>query len=299
MMPLSAAQAFDLGIEADAVFLHGETNDGGDLPLKLEFKGALFRHLVKLNRFGIEVQGGFVDRETTTQVLDSANSVSTGIQSTNLRIAGHYMFDDIGLRIGLGLVIPLANQSHVDESRGIVIPNPVGPTAAAYGDRDLWLFTPGRLGILIPVQFDTEFLNLIRFELSATPFVLIPVEEGETLPVGLRLPDPPLIAGLQAHVESAIALALFGPVGFEAGARLSQVLYYRGEISAPDGPVEGVFDSEIVAQLAFEPFLGITAGPAAVRVRLNINLDEPAGPSFQDDNFYGLQLQGIVRADLL
>ncbi len=289
MSSASVAEGVELEVEVDASFLYGTTTDAPSGAEPALF-GALVRTLVVLDPVGIEIEGGFADWTVDTPVGD----FSTGIQGTNLLVAGHYFLPVrvVDAQIGLGVSVPTASASALDDEAGIAVDDPVRLASPPFGSRDLWLFTPGRLGVLVPTRFETSYYDLLRLDARFTPFALIPVVAGP--PLGAAEEDrPPFAVGVQTEVEGAIELPqLLGPVGLDVGVGISQVVYWE------DAPQTGLDEEgELVSQVAVEPFIGVTTGPVTIWTRLNINVDPPFGPSFSEVNPFGLRVQVSLRLD--
>lgn len=289
------ASAFDLGLEADASFIYGDGRD----TLQDEVQGGRFRALLEIANFGLEAEGGFV--EWSGDEGRGIGDFSSDVQAMNFLVAGHFLMRDLGLRVGLGVVIPVADQFLV-QSGNLAGSASIESVAGNFGQRDLWLFTPDRLGILIPVHFGVSLAEIVHIEADFTPFILIPTAEDEVLTPSVISDEPALVVGYQAWVQAGIELTLIGPLGIEVGARLSQVFYWQEEADAattdPNAP-RTTRASRTESQLTLDPYVGLVLGPAKVTYRVFFNLDGPNGPSFTDETRYGMMLTAALDVDLL
>ncbi len=200
--------------------------------------------------------------------LGGGTRVSVG----NPFLAGWYTLpvSELTVQIGAGLAMPLASISEDDALSAMAYQYAL----AMDGLMDAWLWAPENVGVVVPARVDHVLGSALRLGGEAAIALLIPTGEQSASP-GNRLEGAEVEVFLQAAAEAAYVVGIF-----EAGVRLQAA--WLATLGGDD------------FQLSVEPFVALDAGPAFARLRFTLNLDEPAGFSFDEQKVWGLHLGGGV-----
>ena len=188
------------------------------------------------------------------------NPYAGGFWTTDLEV--------ISLKLGAGLTLPAA--SFPEDAAELA------PAIQAYntaqglaGLGDFWLYQPGTMALVVPLEARID-IPLVELRADATWALLISTSDRS---------------------NSDTALQLGGEVLFDLpfvafGARVQSVW-----IPTTDGDA---------MQVSIAPLVELEAGPFYARTKFVINLDGPAGFSFDDNSsgsskFWGWQLGAGVR----
>ena len=175
-------------------------------------------------------------------------------------VGGSYLYSgpDLRARVGLGLALPAADPESFDTLFNLI---------AAFGVRgmqDAWLWVPDALGIATFGRVELDASEAFTFTLDAALAELVPVrdrDEADTI------------------VQAAPGFAVRAGEVFSAGLRAAVV-------AVPTS------DDDDIAQFSVEPFVRANFGPGFVSARFIYNVDEPFGPSFDDNRLWGAGLGG-------
>lgn len=183
----------------------------------------------------------------------SSNGLSaTEFLNPSVRVMYSLDLEIAELKIGGGAAAPLLN---VGENTSLADVAAVVTFAGAEGFWDPWRYNYEALGLFAPVELNVD-LKLIELKGEAALGLLLDVGDVREK------------TGHVFQLAGEAKLALL-PVGL----RLQMVSYSDGT------------DSQ--AQVSAEPFVSFEAGPAAIRAGLLINLDPPAGFSFDTGGVWG------------
>ena len=128
------------------------------------------------------------------------------------------------------------------------------------GNRELWLWTPDTLPIVVDYMVDREMgVVTIGNDTAFAFYVPIGANEGDT--------------DVALHSSSNIE-ANFGLVRLGGRILITAILTVEDDL---DG-----------TQIALEPFVGLDLGIFALDVALTMNIDDPLGFAFDDDGVWGL-----------
>ncbi|MCK6549209.1 hypothetical protein L6R52_25425 [Myxococcota bacterium] len=169
----------------------------------------------------------------------------------------------VELEVGAGIALPLASAEGSDTGGAALV-----TSAALRGAQDLWLWADNTMSLVVPA----------RAALDAGP-----LEVGADAALGFMI-----YTGDREGEETDTLLQLgadakFGIGLLDLGARVAGVWMLSG-----DDLNGGDF------QMSIEPFAQAALGPVAVRAGFIYNLDEPLGPSFDDNRFWGFRLGAAV-----
>jgi len=189
----------------------------------------------------------------------------TAFHSGNPTAIGWFILNtgELRLHVGAGLALPLASIPDAE-------PATVNAAALIYaaslhmrGWWNAWLHSPDTLTLLIPARVEARVLEGLFLGAEFAAAVGFPTAEDD------RGTDLGLQLSLEVrHRKGAV----------DAGAALRGVLIPTRE---GDGQ-----------QFSFEPFLRLTFGDAFASLRFTLNIDPPAGFSFESGGLWGLFLGG-------
>lgn len=181
-----------------------------------------------------------------------------GFWTTNLEV--------LTLQLGAGITLPIASVPQDDITGALTAVQSYTTAQGLAGLGDFWLYTPNTMALAVPLKAELD-LALVEVRGDLTWALLIPTRDGgETQTT------------LQAGIEALINIPF---VGF--GARLQSVW-----VPTRDGDK---------LQLSVAPLVEAELGPVYVRTMFLINLDSPAGFSFDNskDKFWGWHLGAGVK----
>jgi len=175
---------------------------------------------------------------------------------------------NLHVRVGAGVAVPLANIPD-DNVRHAALASQTYSTAIAMrGAWNVWLHVPEELSVVVPGRMDY----------TLSPNIVLGADLG--LAMVLSTSD----GGLAFFNNDSNAVIQFG----------GDVAYRAGMIDAGIA-VRGVWFPTIDGdkfQLSTEPFVRADFGAAFANLRMVINIDEPSGFSFSEDEVWGLFLGG-------
>ncbi len=195
---------------------------------------------------------------------DSQTSFIVG----NPFVAAYYRFVGNGaeMAIGGGVGLPIANvdvsgiETLGDAADALTDVLNYGLAAGIRGNRELWLWTPDTLPIVVDYMVDREMgVVTIGNDTAFAFYVPIGDNEGDT--------------DVALHSSSNIE-ANFGLVRLGGRILITAILTVEDDL---DG-----------TQIALEPFVGLDLGIFALDVALTMNIDDPLGFAFDDDGVWGL-----------
>lgn len=177
-------------------------------------------------------------------------------------LGGSYLYTsrDVRARVGLGVALPVAEADSLDTVFALAL------GFAVRSMQDAWLFAPDSLGVVTFGRVEFDASETFTLTLDAALAEVVPVrdrDEAETI------------------IQAAPGFAVSAGEVFSAGLR-------AGVVAVPTS------DADDVAQFSVEPFVRANFGPAFVSARFLYNVDEPLGPSFDDDRAWGAGLGGGV-----
>jgi hypothetical protein len=171
---------------------------------------------------------------------------------TNPYLAAHYVqaSGPMRIRAGFGITLPLAEGN---------------PYAAVYnwflrGLRDVWLFLPDHLGVVLSTRAETDLAD-------GGAVLAGDAEIGTLVPSG----------------EDADETEMVLQLGGEAAARLGPHVLVGGRLTASWLMTESDGDSDFF-QTAIVPFVRGQIDPGFLEARLLVNLDRPLGFAFENAN---------------
>ena len=138
---------------------------------------------------------------------------------------------------------------------------------AMRGRWDWWLWTAERVNLVAPFRIEYDITDSLVFGGDAGFDISIPHGDDEG-------GDDEVI--IIAQLAPGIA---YRSNAVTAGVRLSSVFFLAGAGDEAD-------------QFALEPYVRVGAGSGYFLARFTLNLDEPYGSSFQEDEIWGLHLGG-------
>lgn len=212
----------------------------------------------------MQVMWGFSYANVDLEDADAANTFRVG----NPYAAFHYQGkrNEFTYRVGLGATVPAASLS--DDIVDRVVQSQAYYLAAALrGNTDLWLWDPHTVSVIIPVGFE---------RIKSTGFLW-----GAYLDTGalIKLSDKNARTSKTDFLVQMAAMMGYQATGWlRVGSRFSLVVIPKWK--------------EQNTQLAVEPFLRFGNDSAFGAIRVNINLDNPWGFSFDARQVWGLRIAG-------
>lgn len=206
-----------------------------------------------------------VDRSTDVDV-PAENSFRVG----NPYVVFHYQGKkgQFSYRIGVGATIPAATvPDGIDERFGGAAQSAYTLAAAMRGNTMYWLWDANAASVIVPIAFERSKPSGFLWGAYLDTGALIKIDERNN-----------------RSQKTDFIMQMVAMMGYQAtdwlrvGSRFSLVLIPR-------------FPSNNT-QLAVEPYLRFGSDNAFGAVRLNINLDNPWGFSFDDGQVWGLRIAG-------
>jgi hypothetical protein len=216
-----------------------------------------------VDRLALSADWGFVLLAISPERGDSEVRFRIG----NPFVAARYMISagPVTLDIGGGVAIPLARIPDDDQADRLLAIVAYGVALGMRGLRDAWLWAPENLGLVTPFRVQFALANL-RLGGDAALAVEIPIDSSAD--------DVELFTQIGGQ-----AAVVAGPV--ELGARLQGAW-----IPTEDG------DN---FQLSAVPFVEAALGTGYFRAAFTLNIDNPAGFSFDTGRFWSLTVGGGAR----
>lgn len=206
--------------------------------------------------FAIHADAGFAF------LSQSGTSADSGVALMNPFIAGYYMKNVSKLRfkVGLGVAAPLYRATEGAAASA------VGGAAQTLGNWNPWTYAYQTLSVAAPARLELKLTD--NFVLAGDGAVAL------LIPAGDNAGDTNM--AVQLGAEAIIPFPIV-----ELGAYLRFVTIPTTDNSN---------------QLSVGPFVQLKLGPAYARAQLNINLNEPFGPSFASGTeAWGLTLAGGLK----
>jgi hypothetical protein len=203
-----------------------------------------------------------VDREDT----DPDNTFRLG----NPYIAFHYQGkkNQFSYRVGLGVTIPVATlPSDIADQDQVTAQSAYSLAAAIRGNRMYWLWDPHTVSVIVPVAFERTKSSGFLWGAYLDTGVLIKLSDKNA-----RTQTTDFI------VQMAAMMGYQATDWLRVGSQFSLVLIPKFR--------------EQNTQLAVEPFLRFGNDNAFGAIRVNINLDNPWGFSFDSRQVWGLRIGG-------
>jgi hypothetical protein len=214
--------------------------------------------------FLMQVQWGFSYANVDLENADPENTFRVG----NPYVAFHYQGkkNQFTYRIGAGVAIPAATLS--DDVNDRVIQSQAYYLAAALrGNTGFWLWDPHTVSVIVPIAFERRKPSGFLWGAYLDTGALIKLNDKNP-----------------RTSKTDFIMQMAGMMGYQAtdwlrvGSRFTLVLI----------PKFG----EQKTQLAVEPYLRFGNENGFGAVRLNINIDNPNGFSFDDRQVWGLRIGG-------
>jgi len=212
----------------------------------------------------MQVMWGFSYANVDLEDADKENTFRVG----NPYVAFHYQGkkNQFSYRVGVGATVPAASLS--DDINDRIIQSQAYYLAAGLrGNTDLWLWDPHTVSVVVPIGFERR---------KPTGFLW-----------GAYLDTAALIKLNEKNARTSktdFLMQMAAMMGYQAtdwlrvGSRFTLVLIPKWK--------------EQNTQLAVEPFLRFGNENAFGAIRVNINLDNPYGFSFDDRQVWGLRVAG-------
>jgi len=206
-----------------------------------------------------------VDRSTDVDV-DPENSFRIG----NPYAVFHYQGKkgQFSYRLGLGVTIPAATlPESIDERFGGAAQSAYSLAAAMRGNTMYWLWDAHSVSVIVPVAFERSKPSGFLWGAYLDTGAMIKIDEKNN-----------------RTSKTDFIMQMIGMMGYQAtdwlrvGSRFSLVLIPK-------------FDAN-KTQLAVEPYLRFGRDNAFGAIRLNVNLDNPWGFSFDKGQVWGLRIGG-------
>lgn len=204
--------------------------------------------------YGLTADLGYIQSTVDTDGLGSASSGS--FLNPAITLHRRLIFGEQPVRVGLGVALPLASTGAVNEAGYAA----AGGSSGAWNP---WFYSPRHFGLLVPASTRWWLLSdKLYLSLGGTLSLLIPTKDGANTTYGA-----------QAATEAIFPLGVI-----DLGARLQAVFSADSEDS--------------MFQSAVGPMIGLHLGSINLSAMLLYNIDAPLGPSFVDDNPWGLYIGG-------
>lgn len=214
--------------------------------------------------FLMQIQWGFSYANIDLEDADAQNTFRVG----NPFVAFHYQGKkgQFSYRVGVGATIPAATLSDNINER-VTQSEAYSLAAALRGNTSYWLWDPHTVSVIVPVGFERRKPGGFLWGAYLDTGALIKLNDKN---------------GRTSKTDFIMQMAAM--MGYQAtdwlrvGSRFTLVLIPKFQ--------------EQNTQLAVEPFLRFGNENAFGAVRLNINIDNPNGFSFDDRQVWGLRLGG-------
>jgi hypothetical protein len=214
--------------------------------------------------FLMQVQWGFSYANIAPEDADAENTFRVG----NPYVAFHYQGkkNQFSYRVGVGATVPAASLS--DNANERVVQTEAYQLAAALrGNTGFWLWDPHTVSVIVPVAFERR---------KPVGFIW-----GAYLDTGalIKLNDKnPRTSKTDFLMQMAAMMGYQAADWLRVGSRFTLVLIPKYK--------------EQNTQLAVEPFVRFGNENAFGAVRLNINIDNPNGFSFDSQKIWGIRIGG-------
>ena len=214
--------------------------------------------------FLMQVQWGFSYANVDLEDADTRNAFRVG----NPYVAFHYQGKkgQFSYRVGVGATIPAATLS--DDINDRVIQSEAYRLAAAIrGNTSFWLWDAHTVSVIVPVAFERRKPSGFLWGAYLDTGALIKLN-GKS----------PRTSKTDFIMQMAAMMGYQATDWLRVGSRFTLVLIPKF--------------NEQQTQLAVEPYLRFGNENAFGAIRLNINIDNPYGFSFDDRQVWGLRLGG-------
>ncbi len=202
-----------------------------------------------------------VDRDPD---VDRDNTFRVG----NPYLAFHYQGrkNEFSYRVGVGATIPAATLPD-DINEQVTAASAYALAAAIRGNNNFWLWDPHTVSVIVPVAFERYKPSGFLWGAYLDTGALIKIDNKN-----------PRTSKTDFIMQMAAMMGYQATDWLRVGSRFSLVLIPKFK--------------EQATQLAVEPYLRFGRDNAFGAIRLNINIDNPWGFSFDDRQVWGLRIGG-------
>ncbi len=214
--------------------------------------------------FLMQVQWGFSYANVNLENADAENTFRVG----NPYAAFHYQGkkNQFSYRVGAGVGIPAATLSD-DVNERVIQSEAYRLAAAIRGNTSFWLWDAHTVSVIVPIAFERRKPSGFLWGTYLDTGALIKLNDNN-----------PRTSKTDFIMQMAAMMGYQATDWLRVGSRFTLVLIpkFRDENT----------------QLAVEPFLRFGNENAFGAIRMNINIDNPNGFSFDDRKVWGLRLGG-------
>jgi hypothetical protein len=216
--------------------------------------------------FLMQVQWGFSYANVDLEDADAQNSFRVG----NPYVAFHYQGKkgQFSYRAGLGVTIPIASlPGDIASQEQVTAASAYALAAGLRGNTSFWLWDPHTVSVIVPIAFERRKPRGFLWGAYLDTGALIKLNDKN-----------PRTSKTDFIMQMAAMMGYQATDWLRVGSRFSLVLIPK-------------FNEE-KTQLAVEPFLRFGDENAFGVIRVNINIDNPYGFSFDDRQVWGLRIGG-------